>query len=378
MKITHFQALIFLFFIIFQSIFFIKNSLASLCKKSDIISIEMDENWKQIEEARLANENELLSKYSEYISKRTKPLSREKYNCIKGVNCDPLKNCQMHYEPEKFHEVEYLIAIDTGIILAKSYCSEIGKCIGYNDFIHSLKVTASEDRLIDIKKDNAIFYHYFYSTNPQNYESPFVMINFHTGSELHLKGKPNFSPDETKMIEIYSIDEKQESETKKKFFINIYEMNKYGEFVKVKNASVKEEDSKKEIVNTEERSEQIAEVSKIVDEDFLSQNLSCGTTPHFHSWKNNYEARISMLSPYQANEGKKVILAYNRKEKKWECQDDAFPKFECKSYLPSSLKFVSNLNEDQINECKEESKTNILETKEIAAMPSPETISNQE
>ncbi len=343
MKNFHF---IFFSFFVFGC-FFVKESEASLCKKSDIISIKMSDDWLKAENLRIENERDLLEKYSSYISKREKPLTKEKYSCTKGINCDPLKNCQMHHESEKFHEVEYLIAVDTGITLAKSHCSTIGKCIGYNDFIHSLNVTASEDRLIDIKKDNAIFYHYFYSAHSKNHEAPFVMINFHTGSELHLQGKPNFSPDETKMIEIYSIDEKHELETKKKFFINIYEMNKYGEFVKINFPR------KELVVNAEDDKTESESFDKITEnEDFLSRNPSCGSTPHFHSWKNNYEVRLSMLPPHQANEGKKVILTYNRHEKNWECQDDAFPEFECKSYLPSSLEFVSNLNEEQINECK--------------------------
>jgi hypothetical protein len=354
---------------------FINDSEAYLCKKSDQIIIEMGNDWNEKEEVRLNNENKLLEKYSEYISKHQKPLIREKYNCTKGKNCDPLKNCQMHQDVINFHEVEYLIKVDTGIILSKSHCSTIGKCIGYNDFTHSLKVTASENRLIDIRKDNAIFYHYFYSAHSENYESPFVMVNFHTGSELYLNGMPHFSPDERNMIEIFSTPNKNEGAAKDKFVINLYEMNKYGEYKKIETPKKEEPEEKEKnkdeenlpaetILDKTEINDLAAENTEADEESFLTQNPTCGATPHFHSWKNNYEIRLSMLHPRQANDGKKVVLAYNRKAKKWECQDDAFPEFECKSFLPSSLKYVSNLTEDQINECREPV-MNILDVEEI-------------
>lgn len=334
---------------IFQ-VFFTSQLHAALCKKSEIISIEMDETWQKKELLRIEKENELLSKYPEYITKRNKPLIKEKYRCKKG-DCDPLRNCQMHNNPEKFYEVEYLIAVDTGITLAKSYCSEIGQCIGYNDFNHNLKVTASEDRLIDIKKDNAIFYHYFYSTNPQNYEAPFVMINFHTGSELALRAMPQFSPDETKMIEVYSVKEQQDSEIKNRFFINLYEMNKYGEYEKIKESNEFDQETTNQTL-TESKASNSDTTTKLID-DFLLLNPSCGPTPHFHSWKNNYEIRLSMLAPKQANKGRKVILFYDRKSNKWQCQDEIFPEFKCQSYLPKSLRFVSNLDEEQIAGCED-------------------------
>ncbi len=351
--------LVFLSLVFFQCLF-VAESEAYLCKKSDQVFIEMDEDWNEREELRIKNEDELLEKYSEYISKHTKPLTKEKYSCIKGENCDPLKNCQMHQDVTNLHEVEYLIKVDTGIFLSKSHCSTIGKCIGYNDFTHSLKVTASENRLIDIKKDNAIFYHYFYSAHSENYEPPFVMVNFHTGSELYLNALPHFSPDERSMIEIFSTPNKNEGAEKNKFVINIYEMNKYGEYKKIEMPKKEEPEEKNtdaanlpaEVILGEAEVSGLSSSKDSSVEDFLSQNPTCGTNPHFHSWKNNYEIRLSMLHPSHANDGKKVILAYNRKEKKWECQDDAFPEFECQSYLPSSLKYVSNLTEEQINECK--------------------------
>jgi len=319
--------------------FFAPKSEAAICKKNFQLSIKMDDDWYKKEELRAQNEEVLLEKYSEYISKKTKPLKAEAYHCKKGEVCDKVKNCQMEKHLEKdvseVKEIEYSMKIDIGIVIAKSYCSVIGKCIGYNDFFHTDKVTAAEDRLIDIKKDNAVFYHYFYSSNSNSYEAPFNITNFHTGSELYLNDAPHFSPDEKTMIEFRSIA-KQESkgDFPTGFNINIYEMNKFGEYKNIEPAETDPEDPKK-VIST-----------------FLSRNPTCGDTPHFHSWKSNKEVRLSSLPPSQANEGRKVILSYDKQSKKWGCQEDLFPEMHCESYLPISTKFTSNLAEEQIKNCQ--------------------------
>lgn len=326
------------FFLFLISIIFLFvasfNAQASYCKKDFLVSIEMDDDWHKIEERRLANEESLLKKYSSYISKETKPLIAKSYYCKKGESCDLVKNCQMEKDVKNFKEVEYLMKIDTGIIIAKSYCSVIGKCIGYNDFFHTSEVTAAEDRLIDIRKDNAIFYHYFYSARLKTYEPPFNITNFHTGSELYLNDAPHFSPDEKVMIEVRSVPQQENSgDFPTGFNINIYEMNEFGEYKNVEPAEVDSTNSDK-IIST-----------------FLSRNPACGQTPHFHSWKNNREARLSMLPPSKANEGQKVILSYDKVAKKWGCQEDLFPEEGCEFYLPNSNKFSSNLAVEQVGNC---------------------------
>lgn len=317
---------------------FFNISFATLCKK-DILNdpkmdIKMEDDWLKKEEERLVIEEQLLTKHSEYITKNTKPLISESYNCHKGKeNCDPLKNCQLHKDIENYYEIEYQIKTDLGIIIAKSHCSAIGKCIGYNDFIHNKFVTATEDRLIDIRKDNAIFYHYFYSAHSKNYEPLFNMTNFHTGSELRLNDMPYFSPDEKFMFEIRSvpkISEIAEDNFPRGYNINIYEMNEYGEY---------------KLIEPDEIDEQ----GKVIS-TFLSRNPACGETPHFHSWKSNREIRLSMLPAHEANKGRKAILSYNKKTKKWGCEEDIFPEYKCESYLPNSTKFTSNMAEEQI--CK--------------------------
>ncbi|MCE3254643.1 MAG: hypothetical protein K0R25_137 [Rickettsiaceae bacterium] len=296
----------------------------------------MDEDWLEREERRLANEEVLLQKYSDYISKEIKPLIPEPYHCAKGEICDPVKNCQMERNVKKIREAEYSIKIDSGITIAKSYCSVIGKCIGYNEFFHTSEVTAAEDRLIDIKKDNAIFYHYFYSAKSKSYEPPFNITNFHTGSELYLNDIPHFSPDEKVMIEVRSIPKQEDSVNfPTGFNINIYEANELGEYKNIEPAEIDPENPDK-IIST-----------------FLSRNPACGETPHFHSWKSNREVRLSMQPPSEDNEeGKKVILAYDKKSKKWSCHEDSSPEVKCLSYLPGSTKFSSNLAIEQINDCQ--------------------------
>jgi hypothetical protein len=58
-----------------------------------------------------------------------------------------------------------------------------------------------------------------------------------------------------------------------------------------------------------------------------------------------------MLPDSKANEGKKVILSYDKNSKKWSCQEDLSPEIQCQSYLPSSTKFSSNLAAEQVNDC---------------------------
>lgn len=294
----------------------------------------MDDEWYRKEEERVKLEEELLAKHSEYITKIIRPLVVEPYRCAKGETCDPLKNCQMNKDAEKYHEVEYQIKTDAGIIISKSHCSEIGKCIGYNYFSHNQKVTAAEDRLIDIKKDNAIFYHYFYSAHSESYETPFNMTNFHTGSELSLNSIPHFSPDEKIMIEVRSIPKRDDNgEFPTGYKINIYEINEYGEYKNIEPDEIDPNDSNK-IIST-----------------FLSRNPACGEAPYFHSWKSSREVRLSMSPPNQENKGRKAILSYDKKTKKWGCQEYVFPEFKCESYLPSTTKFSSNLSDEQVEAC---------------------------
>jgi hypothetical protein len=324
------------FFLLLLSIIFLSfsSAKAALCKKDFLVSITMDDDWYLKEELRLAREDILLNKHSNHISKEEKPLIAEPYHCAKGEICDPVKNCQMGKNVKNIKEIEYSMKIDSGIIIAKSHCSVIGKCIGYNDFFHSSEFTAAEDRLIDIKENNAVFYHYFYSSKSKTYEPPFNITNFHTGSELYLNDIPHFSPDDKVIIEIRSIP-KQESEGDfpTGFNINIYESNEFGEYKNIEPVEFDPQDPSK-VLST-----------------FLSRNPSCGETPHFHSWKNNREVRLSMLPPSKANEGEKVILSYDKKSKKWGCHEDLFPEIKCQSYLPSSTKFISNLATEQIESC---------------------------
>ena len=310
-------------------------SSASICKKEFQISISMDSEWHKKEQMRLAKEEILLSQYSQYISKHHRPLIREGYSCKKGEICDVIKNCQMEKKVKDLEEIEYVMNIDSGITIIKSHCSMIGKCIGYNDFTHSSKVTAAEDRLIDIKKDNALFYHYFFSARSKNYEPLFNMTNFHTGHEIYFDDIPHFSPDEKILIEVRSVPKREDgSDFPSGFNINIYEANEVGEYHNVEPAEIDAQDSKK-ILST-----------------FLSRNPACGETPHFHSWKSDREVVLSMQPPSERNGGKKVILFYDKKAQKWNCKDDISYETKCESYLPTSTKFSSNLTAEQIaNSC---------------------------
>lgn len=326
---------IFAFLITFTLLFsFGLNANAALCGKELQLSIKMDDDWYKKEELRQKEEKDLLQKYAQYITKKNKRLKAEPYICDKEEDCDPIKNCQMENRIRKLRDMEYSMKTDSGIIIQKSHCSVIGKCIGYNDFFHSKEVTAAEDRLIDIKKDNAVFYHYFYTAHSDNYEPPFNMTNLHSGKEIYFDDIPHFSPDETVIIEIRSLEKKEpEGKFPSGFNINIYELNENGEYVNVEPAETDPEDPKKIISN------------------FLSRNPSCGKTPYFHSWQSNREVRISMLPSSQANEGKRVILSYDPQTKKWGCKEEVFPEVKCNSYLPSSVAFSSNLAVEQINEC---------------------------
>jgi hypothetical protein len=309
------------------------NVHAELCKKNFYVSIKMDDDWNQKEQQRLENENILLNKYSDHITKQAKPLIAEPYSCAKDQECDEVKNCQMETRrsARTLREMEYSMKIDSGLVIAKSHCSLIGKCIGYNDFFHTNKVTASEDRLIDIKQNHALFYHYFYSGEQKSYQPPFNMTSFNNGSELYFNDIPHFSPDEKVIVEVRSIPKQElSSGFPTGFNINIYELNEAGEYKNVEPAEIDPQNPEK-ILST-----------------FLSRNPSCGATPHFHSWKSNKEIRLSTGS----GEGKKVILFYDEKLKKWSCKDDVNLEFRCEPYFPGSTSYSSNLAMEQINDCR--------------------------
>lgn len=298
--------------IIFLIFSFAQKASASLCKKEFRVAIKMEDDWYKKEELRKQKEELLLNQYSNYITKRSKPLVAEKYECAKGEECDPIKNCQMERNIKDLRDEEYLITTDSGIIIAKSYCSVIGKCIGYNDFFHDSQVTAAEDRLVDVKKNNAVFYHYFYSARSQNYEPLFNITNFNTGSELYFKDVPHFSFDEKFIIEVNSSNE---------FGINIYQLNQAGEY------------------------------QQLTQEEFDWREANCGETPYFHSWKSEYEARISQTPPSLTNAGQIKILFFDEKQEKWSCKDNILPPPQCEYYLPNSVEFSSNLSADQVKNC---------------------------
>ncbi len=285
---------------------------AAICSKDYQITIKMTEDWYKKEELRKQKEELLLSQYSSNIIKESKELVAEKFVCAKGEKCDPLKNCQMVKDVKNLRDEEYSIVANSGVIIAKSYCSEIGKCIGYNDFAHSLEVTASEDRLVDVKKNNAVFYHYFYSAHSKNYEHLFNLTNFDNGSELYFEDVPHFSLDDNFILELRS---------SKDFSINIYELSKDNEY-------------------------------KAVAAEGLDLQ-ACGPTPYFHSWKNANEARLSQTPPSEANSGKMVLLFFDRELKKWRCKDEILPQPQCEYYLPNSIDFVSNILPQQIKNCRQ-------------------------
>jgi hypothetical protein len=324
----------FFLFLVISLLIFPTFSNAKICKKEFQLSIKIDDDWHKKEDQRILHENQLIQNHSQYISKQKRALFVEPFTCIKNEECDPIKNCQMEKNPKKFSEVEYAMKIDSGIVIAKSHCSVIAKCIGYSDFFHNKNTTFAEDRLIDIQGNNAVFYHHFYSANSASYEPPFNMTNFKTGYELYLDDEPHFSPNGNAMVEVRSIPKQDlQSDMPTGFNINIYEINKLGEYRNVEPAEIDPKNQDK-VIST-----------------FLSRNPECGETPHFHSWKNNREVRLSMLPPSDANKGKKVILSYDIKTRKWGCKEDLFPEFKCQSYLPSSTKYSSNLATEQISHC---------------------------
>jgi hypothetical protein len=304
----------------------------------------MSENWHKKEEKRLKIESELLKKHSKYIIRRNKKLNPEKFYCDKKKeDCDPLKNCQMvtkKQDLKTLQEIEYLMKTDSGFTIAKSYCTQIGKCIGYNDFFHNITVTAAENRLIDIKNNNAIFYHYFYSAHDKSYQPLYNITNLKSGNELYLNDKPHFSPDGKTMVEIRSIPEQarrigaSKSNFPTGFNINIYELDKNNEYKKI----------------TLPQREPLGPTK--ISPSFLSQNSKCGKNPHFHSWKSNHEIRLSQLTPKRANKGDRTILAYDEKTKEWGCRKEFFPEEKCESYVPDSAEFSSNLSEKQIRDCR--------------------------
>jgi len=272
----------------------------------------MEDDWYKKEELRKQKEELLLSQYAANITKESKPLIAEKFVCEKGEECDPIKNCQIEKDVKNLRDEEYRITSDSGIVIAKSYCSEIGKCAGYNDFIHSLEVTAAEDRLVDIKKNNAVFYHYFYSAHSQNYEHLFNLTNFNTGSELYFEDVPHFSFDEDFIVEVRS---------SKDFSIHIYKFLENNEY-------------------------------KLIPAEDLDLQ-ACGATPYFHSWKSSTEARLSQTPPSEANAGKMTLLVFDQETKKWSCKDEILPPPQCEYYLPNSIQFSSNISEQQIRNCRQ-------------------------
>lgn len=295
----------FLFFIIiFFSLFYSKITLGALCNANLSVNINLDENWEEREKLRLEKEEFLLEKYKKYITKKSKALVAEAFNCEKGEDCDFLQNCQVEKNIKNILEIEYSMKIDSGIIIVKSHCNILGKCIGYNDFFHTKNVTIAEDRLIDIKHDNAIFHHYFYSKHSNSYEHPFNITNFHTGSELYLNNFPYFSPNEKIMIE-----EKGKNEIKKG--VNIYEANEFGEYKKVEPLR------------------------------FDSRNLICKQDLYFHSWKNNKEVRF-LTSEKINSKSIKVIVFYDARLDQWSCRDNLSADEEIEFYPPIDSNFKIN------------------------------------
>lgn len=316
-------------------LFLTNSSKAAICKKEFQVSIKMSDEWQKNEEIRLIKENNLVEQYSNYISKVEKPLKVGDY-CSNKSDCDEIRNCQMEKNIKDFKEIEYLIKLDSGIIISKSYCSVIGKCIGYNDFFHDKKITASENRLIDVRQDNAIFYHYFYSADSKGYEPLFNMTNFHTGYELYFNDIPHFSPDDKFIIEVKSVPKREDlsEDFPAGYDINIYESNEYGEYKNIEPAEFDEQDKNK-VIST-----------------FLSRNPECGKTPYFRSWKNNREAKLYNLPSEENPEGKKVILFYNKNAKKWQCRNDDSFSNDCIVYLPDSVEYISNMAPEQLNNCR--------------------------
>lgn len=342
--------------------------IAKQCPEKYQIDIQMSDHWHKKEEKRLKIENSLLKEYSKYIIRRNKRLIPEKFYCEKEIkstcavnkkkgiihkpdsedcfienDCDPLKNCQMVTKKENLkslQEIEYLMKTDAGFTIAKSYCTKIGKCIGYNEFFHDTKITAQEDRLIDIKNDNAIFYHYFYSAHSQSYEPPYNITNLKSGNELYLNDKPHFSPNGKIMVEIRSIPKQaikigdSEGNFPTGFSINLYELGENGEYQKI----------------TPPQDNPLGPIDTSLP--FLSTNPKCGKTPHFHSWKNNQEIRLSSLHPEKSDNGDRTILSYDKKAKKWGCRKNFFPEPKCESFTPDEIDFVSNLSMEQLRNCR--------------------------
>lgn len=317
-------------------IFSLQASNAAICPRSLHISIEMDADWYKKEEERKKMEDDLIKKYSSFISKEEKPLGVEKSTCDKGEDCDFIKNCQMQRNVRKIRDVEYSIKTNSGITIKKSYCSSIGKCIGYNDFFHNSKVTASEDRLIDIKKNHAIFYHYFYSANSNGYEPPFNMTSFNSGNEIYFDDMPHFSPDENIILEVRS-NEKEDVEGTKipvGYNINIYQLDENGEYKNVEPIEFDRNDH------------------NVVVSTFLSRHPECGEKPRFHSWKSNTEAILTASPSEKSEQNKVILLFFDPILKKWRCKDDILSKMSCKSNLPPSTKFSSNITKKQVENCQ--------------------------
>lgn len=322
------------------------NANAAICKRNLFEPIRMDDGWYKKEALRFKLENELVRKYGNRIVRTYRDLRPEKYVCAKDEVCDPIRNCQIEDDVDYVKEVEYLIKIDSGFFVSKSYCSVIGKCVGYNDFEHNQNVTAQESRIIDIRENNVVFYNYFYSAHLKNYKPPFSILNLRTGKEFDLNDVPKFSPDNRFIVEVRS-SAKQENQgilMPVGFNINIYELGQDYEYRKIEGDEFEKIDPKQ--LKDKSKAQNI--IPKVVS-TFLSRNPECGPTPYFHSWKSNTEVRLSMLPPKYADYGRKAILFYDKEKSKWECREDLYPESECKSFLPTSTRFSSNLTDQQVS-----------------------------
>jgi len=270
-------------------------------QKNEVLEISapsqyQEKSWIEKELLRKQKEEELLKKYSNYITKNTK-------NLVKNDNAKfREKNAR------ESRDIQYLLKTDSGKIYTKNYCDPIAKCMGYNDYLDEL----DEYRLIDVKQDNALFYESFYTLREVDaieVGSPFLLFNLHSGEEIHLLD-PKFSPDEKFIVDIRSIPYCAECTENgaSGFNIDIYAI-----------------DDKKNYVLTSRQ--EMFDSDQFGNSYFLNKNKECGSTPHFHSWKNNNEIRISMLEPQDASKADRVILKYDSDKKNWSCSktQEKFP-----------------------------------------------------
>jgi hypothetical protein len=274
------------------SLFILLNIFFTQHLNAEISALSSDE-----ENLRIKNEEVLLEKYSKFISKKIKPLVKN-------------QNAVYFDKDDNAKEVEYLIKTSSRKAITKSYCSIFKKCIGYNKFYGVPENINQEYRLIDVKKDNAIFYENSYSETDSNISQALLMINLHSGEEKYFFNKLNFSFDENFILDIRSEEYCHECTEggATGYNIDIYELDNKGEYILT--SRQEERDS-----------------NDFGKSHFLARNPDCGPTPYFHSWKNNNEARISMSSPELANKGPRAILKYDKKNKSWSCKktEEIFP-----------------------------------------------------